>query len=83
MDVSWKELSNGFTVELGEGALTLLVFYDDGWRSSINDRMVKHPYTSADEAKAATISWARAKLKMIEAELFALEHPWKSAPPPH
>jgi hypothetical protein len=79
VDVTWKELPNGFTVELGEGALTLLVVNDgDGWRSCINDRVVKFTYPTADAAKQATISWARQKLKMIEGELFALEHPWKT-----
>lgn len=75
MDVAWRELPNGFEVEIGEGALTLLVFYAEGWRSCINDRVVKHAYADVEEAKRATVSWAKAKLEMMAAEIHALEHP--------
>jgi hypothetical protein len=75
VDINWKGTPNGFEVELGEGALTLRVFYHDGWRSCINDRVVRSTYPDADEAKKATVNWAREKLRMMEAELRYLEHP--------
>lgn len=76
MDVVWRELPNGFEAVIGEGALNLLVVRDErGWRSCINDRVVKHAYPDAEEAKRATVSWARQKLEMMKAELYELEHP--------
>jgi len=65
----WRQTGNGFEAKVGEGALLLVVFYEHGWKVGINDRVVKFEYPDAVTAKAAAISWAREKLKMMAAEL--------------
>lgn len=71
--ISWQQKSFGFEASVGEGALLLIVFYEHGWKVGINDRAIGHEYPDVETAKRTAVSWAREKLKIIEAELKQLE----------
>jgi hypothetical protein len=73
MSTQWQQKSFGFEAVVGEGAFTLIVFYEHGWKVGIDDRVVKHEYTDPETCKRVAVNWTREKLKMIEAELGELE----------
>jgi hypothetical protein len=72
-NIEWQRTSYGFEASVGEGALTLMVFYEHAWKIGINDRIVRAEYPDVETAKRGAITWAKEKLKLMEAELKQLE----------
>lgn len=70
---NWQQKSFGYEAVLGEGAFTLIVFYEHGWKVGVNDRVVRHEYSDVETCKRAAVNWTREKLKVVEAELRELE----------
>jgi len=71
--IRWHSKSFGYEAVLGEGAFTLTVFYQHGWKVGINDRWIKNVYPDPDTCKQVAVNWTREKMKVIESQLRELE----------